>query len=62
VTGRERILALFEGRRPDRVPVHHLQFSGHAARGIVVGCSNMIMPGTPPANIEALPAALARGR
>ena len=35
MTGRERILALFEGRRPDRVPVHHLQFSGHAARVIL---------------------------
>lgn len=35
MTGKERALATLAGRRTDRVPVHHLQFSGHAARVIL---------------------------
>jgi hypothetical protein len=35
VTPRERLLAAIRGDRVERVPVHHLQFSGHAASVIL---------------------------
>ena len=35
MTCKQRAMACIEGRKPDRVPVHHLQFSGHAARVIL---------------------------
>ena len=35
MTSRERILATFEGKQTDRIPVHHLGFSGQAASVIL---------------------------
>jgi len=35
MTGKQRILAALDGRRTDRIPIHHIQFSGDAAAKIL---------------------------
>jgi len=36
MTPKQRVMACIQGRKTDKVPVHHLQFSGYAA-GIITG-------------------------
>ena len=44
MTGRERLLATIRGEPVDRVPVYHLQFSGHAA-SVILGRDDVCIGG-----------------
>jgi uroporphyrinogen-III decarboxylase len=67
MTSKQRVLATFRSEPTDRVPVRYITFSSRVASALlsrdahVVVCSNLVMPETPMANVDAMISTLQSG-